>query len=88
MTPILGVMMLAVVRSYFRFLNAFIRELIRDNFASSDLQMIWFIHRKFYLPSGLVYHCFSSVHRPFSYSSKESGSSDIFIHVYTRGSIE
>ena len=26
--------------------------------------------------------------RPFSYSTKESGSSDIFIHFYTRGSIE
>ena len=26
--------------------------------------------------------------RPFSYSTKESGSSVIFIHFYTRGSIE
>ena len=26
--------------------------------------------------------------RPFSYSAKEHGSSDIFIHFYTRGSIE
>ena len=26
--------------------------------------------------------------RPFSYSTKEPGSSDIFIHFYTRGSIE
>ena len=30
----------------------------------------------------------SRSNRPFSYSTKESGSSDIFIHFYTRGSIE
>ena len=30
---------------------------------------------------------FSSI-RPFSYSTKEPGSSVIFIHFYTRGSIE
>ena len=29
-----------------------------------------------------------SANRPFSYSTIESGSSDIFIHFYTRGSIE
>ena len=30
----------------------------------------------------------SNINRPFSYSTKEPGSSVIFIHFYTRGSIE
>ena len=32
--------------------------------------------------------CGFYVNRPFSYSTKESGGSDIFIHFYARGSIE
>ena len=28
-----------------------------------------------------------STNRPFSYSTKESGSSDVFIHFHTRGSM-
>ena len=31
---------------------------------------------------------FRFLHRPFSYSTKEPGSSDIFIQFYTRSSIE
>ena len=33
-------------------------------------------------------HCRHLSNRPFSYSTKEPGSSVIFIHFYTRGSIE
>ena len=35
-----------------------------------------------------VFHDTKGSNRPFSYSTKEPGSSDILIHFYTQGSIE
>ena len=63
MTSFLGITMLVVARnarSCFGF-RTLVRELINDNFTQTDLGMIWFIHRKFYMPSGLVSRCFHSL---------------------------
>ena len=63
--PVLGVTMLAVARSASDFRTLFI-VLINDNITQSKLRMIWFMHGKLNLPSGLVSRFFNHYQSTFS----------------------
>ena len=83
MTPVIGITMQAMERSWFGFQSTFdFVELINDNSNRSELGMIQFIHGKMCLPFGVVPGYFLSLIADSlcnSYSSKVRACKDFIL---------